>query len=805
MKQLFATGAPTGPTVKATSAGLRPDELQAALGLTAYAPPADREPDAPLPVRLALLNTATAGRVLTHVAPREGGYFAHALLNVPGTADAQSVIQTWGSPQWQRHDPDSAGDLPELPYLPVADVLDDDSLRAWLADPQSRDLLEFVLTALLGTPADVRIFVAAKADAVAKIVYAITRVLPTDLLDSFTFSTYEPEPLSCVARLVGNEPGRDLPDACYAEPNCAYNPATGRKSEILFAVPFAAFAVGALADGAFSNLDEVKAAWHRLGLKDARKFDLVFRLSRGTGTMDKEEAGEALQLPAVAAWISSRSDALKQFLDWALDDREFATRSFNRAVQALRQKPEMVAKLAQTVRDEGMKALKAGDTDRTATALEVVLPMAAPAKANAVWGELSAQLTEPAELPWNVRAYLLPRFVRFRQQNKTPLDTGFAKWLTVPAARLGDLLALDLPRGYQLAAARATLALPDEPTAALAKTLAAHPKLTLTLLAPAGADAIEADRTVRLFEQLLADVSPANWFEDVLANAETYPPELLNRFFESALTAGKVDADRVVRASGPKLLDLFAGKSGLDRFGKLLLAAPPTDLLHNRGLVDFVRRLRADDGPTDELKARIDAVLAIRSYLVAPSFSPDAMTPTAAALAMTPPAVPPATKGEVFDAVATELRKREGAATLQADLEAALVYMGGAIANDPADLYENLLRATRLKMDVGRSANLSTAFLAVALGAANHEKLAGKLDGLDGHAFAVASDAAKRGKHKLLDELDRRSASWPKDARTKWGFLLTAVRPSSRLVRDLLCFVLGAAVSAAAVYVALKA
>ena len=59
------------------------------------------------------------------VSPRPDGYFTHALVNVPPTADAHLAIQTWGSPLWQRSDPDSASDLPDLPYLPVAEVLGD--------------------------------------------------------------------------------------------------------------------------------------------------------------------------------------------------------------------------------------------------------------------------------------------------------------------------------------------------------------------------------------------------------------------------------------------------------------------------------------------------------------------------------------------------------------------------------------------------------------------------------------------------------------------------------------------------------
>src|SRR5947209_4668436 len=124
MKQLYAAGhlrdrasfrpanghadvAPA-PAVRAVSAGLKPAELQAALSYAGYFAPA--EGARPLPVRLALLHTP-AGRLLTHVTPNGGTFFAHSLLNVPATADAQLAIQTWGSPFWQRHEPESACEL----------------------------------------------------------------------------------------------------------------------------------------------------------------------------------------------------------------------------------------------------------------------------------------------------------------------------------------------------------------------------------------------------------------------------------------------------------------------------------------------------------------------------------------------------------------------------------------------------------------------------------------------------------------------------------------------------------------------
>lgn len=562
MKQLYATGSLAGtsskvgspvdtpmpgrtlrlPSVRASSAGIDADQLSAALPATLYSA---TQSDRPLPVRLALLRTP-AGRVLTHAVPNGHSYFAHTLLNVPETADAHLAIQTWGSPLWQRNDPDSAGDLPELPYLPVGDALDDAALKAWLADADKRDLLEFTLAAILGTAG--RVFLAAPADDVAKVVYALTRALPAGLQDEFTFSTHEADPLACFARLVGHDcgPDGDLPAECYRTAGVGMNAGTGKRSDLTAEVPFAAFAAQALSTGDFGPLEDVKGTWQRLGLKDAKSFDLVYRLAHGTGTLTKPEAAAALQHPPLAAWIATRPDALKPLLEWALDDREFATGSFSRAVQTLRQKADVSANLAQSVREQGLAALKNGDHTRTANALEVVLPMVAPTKANAVWGELLARITDPDALPWEMRWYLLPRFVRFKQQQGggSGVDPQFARWLAVPTDRLAELLALDLPRPYQLEACKVALARADEPTPALAHTLAKYPALALTLLQPAHA---AADKAVALYETLLAEVPSSPWFEAVLATAADYPPDLLSRFFEATLAGGTLDADRLIR------------------------------------------------------------------------------------------------------------------------------------------------------------------------------------------------------------------------------------------------------------------
>lgn len=784
------------PSIQASTSGLTAEHLHAVLPHTLYATTnRPTEAERPLPVRLALLKTPT-GRLLTHAAPDGESYLAHTLVNVPDTADAQLAIQTWGSPQWQRTPPDSATDLPDLPYLPVADVLDDAAVQRWLETPTNRELLEFTLTALLGVPTDTPVYLAAPAVDVATVIYAITRALPADLLADFTFSTFEADPTACRAKLIGHDPGgpeHDLPDICYRS-GSAFHAYTGKRSDLRVEVPYAAFAVKALAVGELAPLDDLRGTWQRLGLKDAQQLDLVYRMARGTGTLTKAEAADALQHPPLAAWISARTDALNQFLDWALDDRAFAHQSFVRAVQSLRQKPDVLAKLAATVRDAGVKAIQDGDKARTANALEVVLPMASPAKANAVWGELLTLVPDPARLPWEMRWYLLPRFVRFKQQQNPTggADPTFAQWLDMPADRLGEFLALDLPKAYQLAACRTCLKREGEPTALLTTTLAKHPALVLTLLQPTEGE-FEA---IRLYESLLADAPGEPWFEAVIGRAPDYPLSLLNTFFESTLATNKLDADRLVRTQGERLIDLFAGQSGLDRLGQQFLATPPVDVLNNHSVLSFLNKLREQDGLSDTLRERIDAVKVVRAYLDAPHFTAEAVAPVAAAFTLSPSALPADAKERVFEAVATELTKRFPTDRLQADLEAVLTQFGSILAAGPADLYENLLRTLRNRNpEFGRDANAVPTFLALALGATESPELAGQLDGLDGHAFAVASDAAKRGGRRLLDVIDARAKSWSKEAQTKWGFLLAAVRPRSRWQRDLVCAAIGALVA----------
>src|SRR5262249_56777887 len=79
--------------------------------------------------------------------------------------------------------------------------------------------------------------------------------------------------------------------------------------------------------------------------------------------------------------------------------------------------------------------------------------------------------------------------------------------------------------------------------------------------------------------------------------------------------------------------------------------------------------------------------------------------------------------------------------------------------------------------------------------------LAGQLETLDAEAYGLAQEAALLGGSRVLAAVEQRTASWPRAARSQWGFLSRAVRPRGfgARVRDVLLVTAGAAAGAAGV------
>jgi hypothetical protein len=641
---------------------------------------------------------------------------------------------------------------------------------------------------------------------VARIVYAVTRALPHNLLENFTFSTYESDPRNADIRLIGHDNCQhdcELSEECYSKGSIAFNLFTGRKSELRNEVPFAAFAVDALASGKTAPLDELQSTWQLLGLTEAKQFDLVYRLSHGTISLTKEEATAAVLHPTLAAWIAARPETISSFISWALEDSNFAHNTLSRLIVTLRKKTDAIARVAAEVEQAGLTAIISGDQGRVSNALEVILPMAAPARANAVWGDILSKIADPSALTWDLRRYLLTRLVRFKHPNAqvNEVDAALVKWLDVHADQLLDLLKLDLPKPYQLASAHACLRRESEPSPAFARAVAAKPDVVLSLLRDENNKL--GDRSAALFGMLLSEVPDHHWFDDVLINAEAFSSKARDRFFEVTLSAGKIDPDHVIRSQGAVLLKLFSGESGLNQLARLFLKNPPADIFTDPIVLDFLGKLQDEPQVGDDIKSSISAVQVIRKFLDKPDFSTDTFCSVAAALKTQPPVLPASAGSQVLEGVSEELSRRSNSAEFQRDLELVLLHFGAVLGENAVGLYRELLRSQRTRRDFGASRRSVHAFLAVALGAAQNEDVAKATEGLEGEAFAIATDAARRGGRRALSEIESQSKSWPKSARTQWGFLVEAVRPKEigRSFRELCLFAAGAGAATAVWFV----
>lgn len=327
MKQLYYTACREGQSVhgksgfgvRAASPGIAADRLQAAVRHGNYELPAGMAPETSpeaAPVRLALLATPDAGRLLCHSAyvgadpttGRYGNFFSHLLLDVPAELSPDAAIRSWGSRFWHRADNGGGVQLPEpAPDLPPGPTLQDAELARFLAAPRSRELLRWVLLAYLTSRPNQRIILAAPAHDVARCVYGLLRALPPDLTADLTFTTYEKAPLAAPARIIGTwwdtSLTQDLPSSCYSGSALGFNTATGKRTEVAASLPYVEQAVEALAAGKAEKLQGFFATWRQLALSDPGLLDLAYRVHTGDGALSLEDYEQILRQPALTRWL----------------------------------------------------------------------------------------------------------------------------------------------------------------------------------------------------------------------------------------------------------------------------------------------------------------------------------------------------------------------------------------------------------------------------------------------------------------------------------------------------------------------
>jgi hypothetical protein len=128
-------------------------------------------------------------------AKRDGNYFTHIFL-LP-KASALEVLKSWNAEKWaEDYQPGEPKSLDSLP-LPAGTELSDESLERFLNIDIKihRTLVTQAIRGVLMSSNDStrnRLFIHAKPEIVALLVYAAARLLPPVLTEDLTFSTYEP-------------------------------------------------------------------------------------------------------------------------------------------------------------------------------------------------------------------------------------------------------------------------------------------------------------------------------------------------------------------------------------------------------------------------------------------------------------------------------------------------------------------------------------------------------------------------------------------------------------------------------------
>jgi hypothetical protein len=338
---------------------------------------------------------------------RPGNFFAHLLAGLPQEFTARDAIALWRSNIWQTADPQqAAGLLIEAKSLYELQADPQVSRTSWqkIHVPALNDYLCFVIHAYLQQQDEEnerrrqlekkeaelyelqtrgnklssrkeiaqldkfivaaeaeyhklvqkrprRIYIAAKADWVIYFVAKLTEVLPPELLEYLTFSTYEYEPQNSQCLIIGTcqppssqstntRPREILPSVAYAYEhavNCYDHSKTPERQPIRDAEDFAQFAVDALAyepeqiEELLKEVEESKASGTIINVKSFLK---IYRWYRDRmNNLTKEDAEEIFRDHRLAYRLKKKKTCV-QICDLILEDPLWFEQRFKPLVEA---------------------------------------------------------------------------------------------------------------------------------------------------------------------------------------------------------------------------------------------------------------------------------------------------------------------------------------------------------------------------------------------------------------------------------------------------------------------------------------
>lgn len=498
MKQFYYTSCVPGRSVsgqggfqvRAVTAGLAQDRQRSLLRHAGYALPSGFDDDTPTndaPLRLALLDSDN-GRILCQsvyvgrdpTTNRTGNFFTHTLVDVPDDLDAKTAAQLYDASGWERRDSDNPTELPELNRLWSERKFDASKLRQFAAT--HADLVKFLFLGLLTIPEHQRLFVVAPPDVICQAIAYVSERLPPGMARALTFSTFEKDPLSSPARVIGTvwrSETLDLPPTCYDGAGLGFNSLNGKSSPLPPPSEFATFVLGETSERHDADLASFYETCRGINLSTPDAWDLAFRLLRGKDLPCLSDFLKLIDQPGLLQKICARDGMDKQLAEWAITDAEFRGLHLPGLSKSIN-----LDAVANLVWQNGISALRAANINRAKIALAEVpkqlvskhLPAVGTTQFN---DSLEAEFHDES-LPFASRCHVLPYVMKSEATRK---QSAREHWLKVPPDKLQDLLDVKIEERDQVTACLLSLRrVPVAQDEALFQAIAAKNGLAIALL-----------------------------------------------------------------------------------------------------------------------------------------------------------------------------------------------------------------------------------------------------------------------------------------------------------------------------------
>lgn len=792
MKQLLYTSCRSGQSVtgaegfqvRAASAGLTAERIRAVLPYVGYGVPRDADLDgAPLspPVRLAFLSVSGIGPILcqsvaagvdptTH---RPGNFFTHLVCDLPPDFTAENAVGAWRSTFWRQTDGPFDSVLADVGQFPSDGILDDAAVTRFLAFEPAQKLFRFALAASLAANPDTRIYIVAKAEEVALCVYALTRSLPRAQRRVLTFSTYESQPLTCPARLVGAWPAanleEDLPSACYSGRALAFNSVSGRMSPVPLSGEFVNLTLAAWSAGNRQELEQLLAIFEQVGIERLDILNLACRAQRG-GELTSDEACRLAAYPDFLVHLLA-TGRQRSWLAHFAQHEDGADLFATGVAPALAGNSEASAAVRAEAKQLARRTLFNGSVNQTKNLLGRMLPALDPALAASVEEWLLTDVRDPHAVPWATRSYFLTRLAaeptgRFEERS-------FVHWLSPQKSELPLLCGLPIPTTWKV---RACLAMFKESgtTNELAETLASHPPLLVEVLAQISRRDMASEALAALIAALLArSRSPLELLLEIANRSREVGERVTAAVLSAAARNNRVDFIRLASCCGPRLIEALVEEQGADTFLARLLDTPPEQWLDNRQLLAAARTAAKKCRP-GAVREGVEALLAIRAYLDRPLLDRRSLAQTATAMdAIASPAV----KTSVVEAALGALYVESDAPSLGAALEAVFEELGPIMPGGAPGMFPLILSQFRCRDGFWKQQHLICSLVSHGLGATPSGDAPGQAARATEHARDLVEEVARRSPRRVFAQLDSQSQRWSEEARLRWNLFAKYVRP----------------------------